>query len=703
MDVSKVTVTGGQTLYARWIGRSVTVDFNSNGGSAPSPSYRNVTVGSAYGALPTVTRAGYSFSGWHTQASGGTNTLVGISTIVAATGDHKLYARWSVETGGVTTISFEPNGGTAPSSLSKQLSPGSAYGDLPTVSRGGYKFDGWYTAATGGNKIESTSRFDGSVKKLYAHWINPNDITVTFNSNGGGAPNPASKTVTVYFDYGTLPAVTRDGYKFEGWYTAASGGTKVEQGTRVTVAGGQTLYARWLGNSVTVKFNVNGGTPSPADKTVKVGDAYGALPAVSRNGYSFNGWNTAASGGTPVGPSTTVTAISTHTLYALWSNPSGVTVTFDSNGGTAPSSLSRQLSPGTAYGDLPTVSRGGYKFDGWYTAASGGNKIESSSRFDGSVTKLYAHWINQNDITVTFNSNGGGAPKPASKTVTVFFDYGALPTVTRDGYKFDGWYTAASGGTKVEGTTKVSIQSAHQLFARWTANSITVSFNANGSGVSNPSGKTVTFDSTYGTLPTVSRDGYTFSGWYTAASGGAKVEGTTKVTNKNAHSLYARWTANSITITFDSNGGNTPNPATKQATVGSAIGTLPTVTRSGYTFDGWFNAQTGGGKLSSSDKISGNYTTFYAHWTANAPAPQPPAPAPPSTITVTFDPAGGSAPKPATKQLTIGSPIGTLPTVTRSGYKFDGWYNAEGGKLKPDGSDKFSGRFTTFYARWTKQ
>jgi len=48
--------------------------------------------------------------------------------------------------------------------------------------------------------------------------------------------------------------------------------------------------------------------------------------------------------------------------------------------------------------------------------------------------------------------------------------------------------------------------------------------------------------------------------------------------------------------------------------------------------------------------------------------------------------------------------VGVLdPNEKGSGYKFDGWYNEEGGKLKSDGSDKLSGRFTTFYARWTKQ
>ena len=63
-----------------------------------------------------------------------------------------------------------------------------------------------------------------------------------------------------------------------------------------------------------------------------------------------------------------------------------------------------------------------------------------------------------------------------------------------------------------------------------------------------------------------------------------------------------------------------------------------------------------------------------------------------AAVTVTFNSNGGSAPNPANKTVKVSEIYGAMPTVTRSGYKFDGWYNAEGGKLKPDGSDKFSGR-----------
>ena len=147
-------------------------------------------------------------------------------------------------------------------------------------------------------------------------------------------------------------------------------------------------------------------------------------------------------------------------------------------------------------------------------------------------------------MTVTFNSSGGSAPNPSSKA----FTYGSLPSVSKAGFKFDGWFTAATGGTKVESTTQVTNGSNHTLFAHWTAISITLTFNANGGGAPSPASKAVTNGSAYGTLPAVSKTGFRFDGWFTAATGGTKVEQATKVTNAGNHTLYAHWTAVSAPV-----------------------------------------------------------------------------------------------------------------------------------------------------------
>ena len=74
--------------------------------------------------------------------------------------------------------------------------------------------------------------------------VTPANVTVTFDPNGGSV-SPTTKTVTIGSTYGTLPTPTRTYYNFDGWYTAASGGSKVTASTTVTATSNHTLYAHW--------------------------------------------------------------------------------------------------------------------------------------------------------------------------------------------------------------------------------------------------------------------------------------------------------------------------------------------------------------------------------------------------------------------------------------------------------------------------
>ena len=142
--------------------------------------------------------------------------------------------------------------------------------------------------------------------------------------------------------------------------------------------------------------------------------------------------------------------------------------------------------------------------------------------------------------TVRLNANGGTV-SPASKVVTCGSTYGTLPTPTRTGYDFDGWYTRETSGTKVDKNTAVGTAPPATLYARWKGKTYTVSFNANGGTVGTAS-KTVTYGSKYYSLPYPTRTGgYTFDGWYTQKNGGTKVDENTKVTTAANHTLYAHW------------------------------------------------------------------------------------------------------------------------------------------------------------------
>lgn len=120
--------------------------------------------------------------------------------------------------------------------------------------------------------------------------------------------------------------------------------------------------------------------------------------------------------------------------------------------------------------------------------------------------------------TVRFDANGGRV-SPASKVVTCSSSYsntyGSLPTPTRTGYDFDGWYTEETGGTKITSTTSVGTDPPATLYAHWKGKKYTVTFDANGGTVS-PASDTVTYGKKYYSLPTPTRTGgYTFDGWYT--------------------------------------------------------------------------------------------------------------------------------------------------------------------------------------------
>jgi uncharacterized repeat protein (TIGR02543 family) len=120
--------------------------------------------------------------------------------------------------------------------------------------------------------------------------------------------------------------------------------------------------------------------------------------------------------------------------------------------------------------------------------------------------------------------------------------YGALPTRTKKGYSFRGWYTAKTGGTKIAATTVFNKTSNQTLYARWTAKVYKTLFKVNGKNVKlKVKSKKYAYGKKFTNLPKPTRKGYTFTGWFTKAKGGTKI--TAARTNKYAHTfrLYAHW------------------------------------------------------------------------------------------------------------------------------------------------------------------
>ena len=199
--------------------------------------------------------------------------------------------------------------------------------------------------------------------------------------------------------------------------------------------------------------------------------------------------------------------------------------------------------------------------------------------------------------TVTFNANGGVGSN-TTQTASAAANLNSN-TFTRTGYTFTGWNTQPGGG----GTPYTDGQSYNfaddlVLYAQWTPNQYTVTFDGNGGGTASSTSKTVTYASTYGTLATVSRTGYTFTGWYTAQTDGSLVTAATSVSTAAPHTLYARWSVNSYTVSFDAQGGS-PTPGNQSVAYGSLVTNPGSPTRTNYTFNGWYTAASSGSQWSS--------------------------------------------------------------------------------------------------------
>lgn len=300
-----------------------TVSYNALGGNkAPSDQIKYYKEDLKI-STDVPEKDGYIFEKWNTKVDGtGIDYYPGDS--YSQDNNLILYAKYSSNQQTKITVSFNANGGTV-SPLSKKVTIGKNYGELPQPQWSGHDFEGWYTEQNGGTKVESTTTVSKTnAHTLYAHWVESDPsskVTVSFNANGGSV-TPSTKEVTVGQAYGDLPQPQWSGQDFEGWYTEQTGGTKVESTTIVSIAAGHTLYAHWKesipGSKITVSFNANGGSVSTTSKEVTVGQEYGKLPQPQRDGYDFEGWFTEQTGGTIVTVSTIVSSATKHTLYAHW-------------------------------------------------------------------------------------------------------------------------------------------------------------------------------------------------------------------------------------------------------------------------------------------------------------------------------------------------------------------------------------------------
>ncbi len=206
------------------------------------------------------------------------------------------------------------------------------------------------------------------------------------------------------------------------------------------------------------------------------------------------------------------------------------TVTFDANGGTLTGNATVKVEEGKTVSGAPTAAKEGYDFEAWYTQATDGDKITLSTYAVTADVTLYAHYTEKtvtppaptDRAEVTFNANGGTIDGETKFEVDENGNVMTAPEPTKEGYRFDAWYTAADGGEEIDPMFD-EITEDITLYAHWIKTYV-VTFNGGEGEIAGNATVTVDENSVIKGAPDASKDGSEFHGWYTAATSGDKID-----------------------------------------------------------------------------------------------------------------------------------------------------------------------------------
>jgi uncharacterized repeat protein (TIGR02543 family) len=486
------------------------------------------------------------------------------------------------------------------------LSEGAKIPKLPALIHPGYAFGGWYTDDVTWSELWDFDTVITSNMDLYARWVPepPAGIKIIFETYSGN-PKPGVQNL----DRGALvvepPPVTRDGYAFDGWYTETAF-TRKWNFAADTVTTDMTLYAKWHQVVYTVKFETNGGSPSPSAQKIASGARAVMPPAVYNYPSGFVDWykDAACTSGNEWN-FTTNKVTDNITLYAKWDIPNfNVSFnTYDNNG--TPVEFTELVPPNAKLvfqEEYIKIDYPGHSFGGWYRESTFNTPWDFANDTVTGNISLWARW----DIPafiVSFESNGG-SPVPADQHITSGSKAVIPSPMTRtDGYGFAGWFKEAACINEWNFNTLVTGDII--LYAKWVAppKYYTVTFDTSGI-ITAPVPQTI-IEGGKITEPlgsSTNRPGYSFRGWFTDDSTLWNFAADT--VNKDI-TLHADWSIIYYTVIFnvtdsypvDQNfiyGGGDQKPEIQIITYGEKIIEPLDMTRdsmaivNGYGFDGWW-------------------------------------------------------------------------------------------------------------------
>ena len=464
----------------------------------------------------------------------------------------------------------------------------------------------------------------------------PDQIQVTFDPVGGTV-SPATKMAPYLGKYGELPVPTKSKYEFAGWYTESTYVTKVDENTTVGLPYAVTLYAKWIPLGSYVK--VTSSTLTTGNEYIIT---YNDSVAVVQTGNSTGTSSSYSLTSGEVTPENDI--IYTNDTRMVWTfergKPSSSGWPSQGSSGGSSGYFTNKWSGQKLTEDVITYSNGTlsepavsfYSNPRYWIYTNGRFGIKSSYSIPQGAYPFYLYEQRQQ---VLFDPNGGTVT-PTSKDITKGSAYGELPTPTRDGYVFAGWFTDDAEPEEIKSTTIVTKTGSHTLYARWATASTkyTITYDANGgSGAPASQIKGVNESITLSTtIPT--RTYYTFKNWNTKSDGSGKAyeAGATYSTNANLK-LYAQWYGISVTLTLDGNGGRYVDKSGNYLSTKTTTVTYGDIYRSAFSeswyssegeFDGWYTSRTGGSYVSSYTKVTNpSAHTLYAHWKESTPTPTP--------------------------------------------------------------------------------
>lgn len=633
----------------------------------------------------TPVRDGYDFIGWEDEQGAAVSFP---SKIVSDCSFTAVYAPHEY------AIDYWLNGGYFLQTPQSTFTVESGLLEILLPEKDGAVFEGWYTSADYSGEPVTQIRCEGESIKLFAKWSDA-VYTVRYELNGGvlhGEENPECVTADGLY---TLRDPVRKGYVFLGWYDQPYGGEKYES-VGGDSAKNVTLYALWqkCDDLFTVYYDLNEGEPD-AENPVSVGAGeVHKLNGASKTGYTFLGWNTQEDGSGEY-VEYLYGVDDTQYLYAVF-EPKAYVIRYIYEGGYE----GEETNPNTIiYGEsvpLLPVELYGYKFIGWYDAEKGGDKIDVIDKTNIlAVTELYARFEPLR-FTLTLQAGSGmflsdGENRTEQALTICFGETMPLPDCSLTGHDFLGWNECADGSGEFY-KSFTGMEGDQTLYAVYEAKEYLIRYEYEGvyeNGKVNPNyityGDTVALHSVY-------RTGYEFIGWFDSEEDGELVEVIDESNIMDISVLYARFDPLKYEITLDAGGGSFITPGGAETVYTYVLEyvqtfSLPSCTREGYAFLGWFDAD--GNEVEKITSLNIKDMTLTASWLQTGVEYQ---------IEYILDGGTMTAPNPDTALSDVSAP---LPEPVREGYVFLGWYDNSDGIGEPYLCTPF-GRMDdlTLYALW---